>query len=290
MGDSEQVKRVWIASGCTACGACAGLCPEVFRIEGTSAVVTAAAQEAEFVAARSAIILTAADACPAGVIRVETGAATPETGADATCATEGRAATSGDEPGAADGQAAAEASPDGETADGADVSRRGLLSSAGVTWLALGGTACLSALGLQRFAFPRVAEQEPHDMPLGPLAELAALPVGSVIEPVEAPTLAVIRLEDGIAALSRTCTHLGCLTRWSEADRMFKCPCHGSTFRPNGTTLAGPAPRALERVAVRIEDGQVVADPDKRFRRERGEWAAPGSHVALGEETSDHTG
>ena len=59
------------------------------------------------------------------------------------------------------------------------------------------------------------------------------------------------RSRDIIYALSTTCTHLGCTPNWLEADKKFKCPCHGSGFKITGVNFEGPAPRPLERWAIR---------------------------------------
>lgn len=60
--------------------------------------------------------------------------------------------------------------------------------------------------------------------------------------------------EDGIRALYKVCTHLGCIYPWSESANRFQCPCHGSQFEMNGTYIAGPAPRSLDRFAFEIFD------------------------------------
>jgi glycine/D-amino acid oxidase-like deaminating enzyme/nitrite reductase/ring-hydroxylating ferredoxin subunit len=58
----------------------------------------------------------------------------------------------------------------------------------------------------------------------------------------------VYRDEEGsLHAVSLRCTHLGCLTRWNDADRSWDCPCHGSRFDPDGNVLAGPAAKPLEK-------------------------------------------
>ena len=73
---------------------------------------------------------------------------------------------------------------------------------------------------------------------------------------------AIFRDADGVFAVSRVCTHLGCLVK-SEADG-FHCPCHGSRFAPNGAVVKGPAPKALPWLAVsRVGPGTYLIDEAK---------------------------
>jgi glycine/D-amino acid oxidase-like deaminating enzyme/nitrite reductase/ring-hydroxylating ferredoxin subunit len=61
--------------------------------------------------------------------------------------------------------------------------------------------------------------------------------------------VAVYRDEkDGVHALDPTCTHMGCLVRFNNAEKSWDCPCHGSRFSVDGEVLHGPATKALGSV------------------------------------------
>jgi cytochrome b6-f complex iron-sulfur subunit len=69
----------------------------------------------------------------------------------------------------------------------------------------------------------------------------------------------VVRSEDRFHVISAVCTHLGCTVQWRES--AFQCPCHGSRFQPDGTVVAGPAPRPLSWFAVSVAaDGRLEVD------------------------------
>lgn len=66
------------------------------------------------------------------------------------------------------------------------------------------------------------------------------------------------RADGSMAAVSMTCTHLGCDVDYSPSRDLIVCPCHGSEFDTAGGNLKGPASRPLRAYAVRIEGGAVV--------------------------------
>ena len=69
----------------------------------------------------------------------------------------------------------------------------------------------------------------------------------------------VSRPTDATAAcFSAICTHEGCTV--APAGTELKCPCHQSVFKADtGEVVSGPAPRALDKVDVTVENGEVVA-------------------------------
>ena len=67
-------------------------------------------------------------------------------------------------------------------------------------------------------------------------------------------------VDGGLMALYQRCVHLGCRVPFCEQSQWFECPCHGSKYNRAGEYRDGPAPRGLDRFAVRIEEGVVTVD------------------------------
>jgi cytochrome b6-f complex iron-sulfur subunit len=157
-------------------------------------------------------------------------------------------------------------------------------SALGLGFTLLAATHLLWLLGLARFLFPNVLVEPPNRFRVG---------FPEDYEPGEVQTrykarhgVWVVRdWVDGqlqIYALKAVCTHLGCTPIWLESEQEFKCPCHGSGFYKDGVNFEGPAPRPLERFAIRIaEDGQLEVDKSRTFRRELGEWQDADCYVLV---------
>lgn len=68
-----------------------------------------------------------------------------------------------------------------------------------------------------------------------------------------------VKQDDGqVVVYSPMCTHLGCGYTWDAADRRFECPCHLSKFSISGEVIGGPAPRPLDRLPSKIEQGRLL--------------------------------
>jgi ferredoxin len=60
------IKKVWIEEGCTACGLCEDICPEVFKMEDIATVI-----EGVIYADYEEKIKEASESCPVEVIKYE---------------------------------------------------------------------------------------------------------------------------------------------------------------------------------------------------------------------------
>ena len=68
-----------------------------------------------------------------------------------------------------------------------------------------------------------------------------------------------VKQPDGqVTVFSPMCTHLGCGYHWDGAAQQFKCPCHGSVYDISGRVLAGPAPRPLDALPSKVDNGRLL--------------------------------
>ncbi|MBI4518508.1 MAG: Rieske (2Fe-2S) protein [Deltaproteobacteria bacterium] len=75
----------------------------------------------------------------------------------------------------------------------------------------------------------------------------------------------VVRRAKGFAGLSAWCTHKGCVIKWDEQSRLFRCPCHEGQFDERGNVISGLPLRPLARFRVGVVRGEVyVSRGDER--------------------------
>lgn len=159
------------------------------------------------------------------------------------------------------------AEPEGEPID-PNLTRRELLNYA---WLASIGLFAVQTVGLSLwFAFPNFKEGEfGGEFPLGTASSVVP-EVNSGPVPYTDGKFWLVNVDDespdgeprqGVLALFKVCTHLGCLYEWVQVTFRFECPCHGSKFSLTGDYLAGPARRSLDRFVIKAiaPDGTVRA-------------------------------
>ena len=68
----------------------------------------------------------------------------------------------------------------------------------------------------------------------------------------------VLPAKDGVLrVLSPICPHLGCSIPWLEAKQQFICPCHTAIFTLDGSRISGPAPRSMDDLESKVENGML---------------------------------
>jgi cytochrome b6-f complex iron-sulfur subunit len=137
-------------------------------------------------------------------------------------------------------------SPEGTT-------RRGFL--AWLTSLALAGSGAIALVSNFVFMKPRATYGAPTRYAIGTPDNF---PPGTRVA-LDPHRICIVREGDGLAAISTTCTHLGCIVAIS--DTGFACPCHGSRFDQDGNVTGGPAPRHLPWYRVTLApNGDLEVD------------------------------
>jgi|TARA_B110000263_G_scaffold18375_1_gene14641 cytochrome b6-f complex iron-sulfur subunit len=155
---------------------------------------------------------------------------------------------------------------------GSEVSRRSFFS-----WLSIGWVAFIAATGgyftmMLRFFFPNVLFEPVQTFRAGFPDDYTKGEVD--LRWKDKFGVWMVRNDEGIYALSTTCTHLGCTPNWQPTAKKFKCPCHGSGFRITGIHFEGPAPRPLERFKITLaDDGEIIVDKNQKYQQEKGQWS-----------------
>ncbi len=134
-----------------------------------------------------------------------------------------------------------------------EIDRRKFLSALG--WAGVGLSAAVAALGNLLYLKPAVDYGPPTLIRAGKPDDYKE----GIKEVMADERIAVVRDKRGFAAISITCTHLGCTVQTSDAG--YECPCHGSQYDNDGFVTGGPAPRPLDWYQVSVApNGELEID------------------------------
>ena len=138
----------------------------------------------------------------------------------------------------------------------------------------LGGGVLTAAIMVPVIGFAvsdSVQQEEFRFVDIGPLSDFPDGDVTSIAVSGPAPEadrrVFLRRDGDQIIPMWNRCTHLGCPVAYSPGGDNFSCPCHGGAYDSLGRVTAGPPVRPLDRLDVRVVDGQgrdvqVASAPD----------------------------
>lgn len=154
------------------------------------------------------------------------------------------------------------------------ISRRSLLGK--LWWVATGIMVVELAGSLVASLWPKTrAGAFGSKFDVGRLSDIKAMPAGTITY-FESGHFYLSRVETGVLALYRKCTHLGCVVPWLPDEKSedkissrgrFNCPCHASIFNRFGEVNGGPAPRPLDLLPVMVEGDKVFVDTGKLIQR-----------------------
>lgn len=117
-----------------------------------------------------------------------------------------------------------------------------------------------------RFLRPRVAAASEQWLDVAVVSELSGpQPVARKVIAEHISGWAVTTEEHNVFVLpaksnqvvSPICPHAGCEVLWEQSANRFSCPCHESYFAADGARISGPAPRGLDALPSRVQDGKL---------------------------------
>jgi cytochrome b6-f complex iron-sulfur subunit len=139
-------------------------------------------------------------------------------------------------------------------AKGNAMNRRGLLKSL----LGILSTTLLVSFvyPLIRFLAPPKEEAEGKKI----IIKKSEIPAGSAKDIVVngIPSIVINTPDKGFIALSKVCTHLGCLVQYDKIKGRLICPCHAGVYTLEGKVVSGPPPKPLQKFPVKGSGEDII--------------------------------
>ncbi len=156
-----------------------------------------------------------------------------------------------------------------------ELNRRDFLAAATIT------AAGIALCGCQAAGGGASAGTAPQGTLTGPLdaAPLAQYRAAGLVDRFAKSDHVLLLSENGrLTALSAICTHRHCIVQARKEDWI--CPCHGSTFTPEGAVTRGPARTSLPRYPLSVNAaGHVIVDRSRFLTAAQQD--APGGFISL---------
>lgn len=149
------------------------------------------------------------------------------------------------------------------------MSRRSFLGLLGIG--AVGGVFHMLFGAIGTFLYPNALKTPPSQFSIGRPSDVLASQ-GKVF----LPKYKVFVEVDGrrLRAQTAVCTHLGCTVNAVETG--YSCPCHGSTYDPQGKNTGGPAKDPLVYYSVfKGASGDLMVDKSKEIKDPSQAWFSP---------------
>ena len=100
---------------------------------------------------------------------------------------------------------------------------------------------------------PDVAEAVTNQVEAGATNDPELLEKGFRIVRFGVEPVLLVRVADGdFRAFNATCTHLDCIVEYQKDERRIWCNCHNGHYDLNGQVVAGPPPRPLDPIEVKL--------------------------------------
>jgi len=148
--------------------------------------------------------------------------------------------------------------------------RRTFLTQLGVGVLGAGSALVLGTVAAGTMIGPTLAKAPKQWVAVSAVEDLKLGGVTTVLVKYESKSglytqqasvpVLVSRTGNEIICFKSACPHLGCVVKWDAISGRFRCSCHGGNFDRDGTVLAGPPPRPLDRYAFKVDSGQLFVE------------------------------